>query len=120
MASLRKTITNLCPKRSFPSSRTSAIPLSFPSLTSSAIRRARLSGFTWYGSSVITRQVLLLISSISTTERIMIEPRPVRYASSIPLYPTIRAFVGKSGPFTNFKIASKASSADASGLSKAH
>ncbi|CAB4941915.1 unannotated protein [freshwater metagenome] len=48
------------------------------------------------------------------------EPRPVRYASSIPLRPTIKPLVGKSGPFTIPSIVVKESSGDASGLSKAH
>jgi len=50
-----------------------------PSFTSSAIFSARLSGLTWYGSSVATRVVRpLMSSSTSTTARMVIEPRPVR------------------------------------------
>jgi hypothetical protein len=60
--------------------------------------RATLSGFTWYGSSVITRHVRPWISSTFTTARIVIEPRPVRCASRMPLVPRICAPVGKSGP----------------------
>ena len=60
------------------SSRTSAMPVTRPSLTSSAIFCARLSGLTWNGSSLTTRQLRPWISSCSTTARIMIEPRPVR------------------------------------------
>ena len=55
------------------------MPAILPSLTRSAIFSARLSGLTWYGSSVTTRQrAVLLISSTSTTARIVTEPRPVR------------------------------------------
>ena len=41
----------------------------------------------------------------------MTEPRPVRYASSIPLRPTISAPLGKSGPLTRSSEASSSSSA---------
>ncbi len=55
------------------------MPAIRPSLTASAIARARLSGFTWYGSSVTTRMVRPLASSSTrTTERIRMLPRPVR------------------------------------------
>ena len=117
IASLRRTITSLWPSRSLPSSRTSAIPLMRPSLTSSAIFSAKLSGLTWYGSSVTTKHVRLFISSTSTTARIMIEPRPVRYASSMPWRPTIKALVGKSGPFTIVSSFSNKSFGSASGFS---
>ncbi|SKY15455.1 Uncharacterised protein [Mycobacteroides abscessus subsp. abscessus] len=53
------------------------MPLSFPSLTCSAIDAIRLSGLTWYGSSVTTRVVVPLFSSMSTTLRIRMLPRPV-------------------------------------------
>ena len=59
---------------------------------------ARLSGLTWNGSSLTTRQVRPWISSMSTTARMVIEPRPVRYASRMPRRPTISPRVGKSGP----------------------
>src|SRR6476620_712925 len=39
-------------------------------------------------------------SSISATPRIRIEPRPVEYVSLMPCEPTIKPYVGKSGPLT--------------------
>ncbi len=78
-ASRLSTITSRWPVRPLDSSRTSAMPLIRPSLTSSAIFSARLSGLTWNGSSVATRQARpLRSSSTSTTARMVIEPRPVR------------------------------------------
>ena len=47
------------------------------------------------------------------------DPRPVRYADSIPSRPTIKAFVGKSGPFTKDIAFSRVSSGVASGFSSA-
>ncbi len=44
-------------------------------------------------------------SSISTRARILIEPRPVSYASLIPSRPMISPAVGKSGPLI-FRISS--------------
>ena len=77
-ASRLSTMTRRWPVRPEVSSRMSAMPVIFPSLTRSAILIARLSGLTWYGSSVITRQVRPWSSSMLTTARIVIEPRPVR------------------------------------------
>ena len=57
---------------------------------------------------------------MSTTARMVIEPRPVRYASSIPRRPTIRALVGKSGPFTRSISALSRSSSEASKFSRYH
>lgn len=54
------------------------MPPTLPSFTRSAIFCARLSGLTWYGSSVTTRHWRFWISSTATTARIVIEPRPVR------------------------------------------
>ena len=119
-ASFFNTTTKRCPKRSFPSSLTSAIPAIFPSLTRSAIFNATLSGFTWYGSSLTTKHVRPLISSTSTTARMVIDPRPVRYASSIPWRPTTKPLVGKSGPFTNPSNAPSNSELLASGCSRDH
>ena len=48
------------------------------------------------------------------------DPRPVRYALSIPVRPTISAFVGKSGPFTIFSNCVSSSSGFASGCASAH
>ena len=48
------------------------------------------------------------------------EPRPVRYASSIPWRPTMIPRVGKSGPLTMPSSAVSVSSLDASGFSSAH
>ena len=96
------------------------MPGILPSRARSAIFSARLSGLTWYGSSVITRHVRPWISSISTTARIVIEPRPVRYASWMPRVPRICAPVGKSGPWMRCMSASSSSSRVASGFSSAH
>ena len=60
-----------------------------------------------YGSSVTIILFLpFAIGSILVIARTRILPRPVRYASSIPLVPRISAPVGKSGPLTIFKISS--------------
>ena len=78
-ASRLMVMTIRMPIRSEDSSAMSATPLIRPSLCSWAIDSTRLSGFTWYGSSVTTRMVRpLASSSMSTTARIRIEPRPVR------------------------------------------
>ncbi len=60
------------------------------------------------------------ISSTSTTARMVIDPRPVRYASSIPRRPRMVAPVGKSGPWIRSMSASSSSSFDASGFSRNH
>ena len=78
IASRLSTITSRWPVRPLVSSRMSAMPDRRPSRSSSAILPARLSGLTWNGSSLTTRQVRPWISSTSTTARMMIEPRPVR------------------------------------------
>ncbi len=109
------------PVRDDESSRTSEMPVSFPSPTSSAMRSRRLSGFTWYGSSVTIRLCRpLASSSTSTTARIVIDPRPVRCASAMPRLPMIVAPVGKSGPWTISRRAVKRSSVEASGLFSSH
>ena len=108
------------PVRPDDSSRNSEMPVIFPVLTNSAIRSDKLSGLTWYGSSVTTNWVRPReSSSTSTAARMVIEPRPVRYASSIPRRPTMYAAVGKSGPFTRSINASKSSSRVAVGFSNA-
>ena len=67
------------PDRDDESSRTSEIPVSLPSPTSSAMRSSRLSGLTWYGSSVTTMTCRPRASSSTVTvARMVIEPRPVR------------------------------------------
>ena len=96
------------------------MPVTRFSRTRSAIFLASVSGFTWYGSSVTTRQMRPWISSTSTIARIVIEPRPVRYASSMPLWPRIVAPVGKSGPLIRTRSAASSSSRDASGWSRCH
>ena len=96
------------------------MPPTLPSLTRSAIFCARLSGLVWYGSSVTTRHWRSWISSTATTARIVMEPRPVRYASSMPLRPTTSAPVGKSGPLIRSMRASSSSSCEASGCSRDH
>lgn len=63
------------------------MPLTLPS---DRLLIARLSGFAWYGSSVTTRQVTVDFFTL-TTARMVMEPRPVRYASSMPLVPRICA-----------------------------
>ncbi|SLH46013.1 Uncharacterised protein [Mycobacteroides abscessus subsp. abscessus] len=60
-----------------------------------------------------------LSSSISTTPRILIEPRPVVYASWMPWVPTIRPAVGKSGPLIRSMHAARVVSSSASWLSSA-
>ena len=95
------------------------MPASLPSFTISAIFAASWSGFTWYGSSVTTRQVRPWISSTLTTARMMIEPRPVRYASAMPRVPRIVAPVGKSGPLIRCVTAAASSSGPASGFASA-
>ena len=97
----------------------SAMPVILPSRARSLILTATLSGLTWYGSSVITRHVRPWISSTLTTARIVIEPRPVRYASWMPRVPRICAPVGKSGPGMRCISASSSSSREASGFSSA-
>ena len=120
-ASRLSTSISRMPVRPLDSSRMSAMPVSLPSLTSSATRSARLSGLTWYGSSVTTRLVRPLVSSsTSTTARIRIEPRPVRYASWIGVVPTISPAVGKSGPFTMLINWSSVVASSSSGLARHH
>ena len=77
------------------------MPSIFFVFTSSAIFSIRRALFTMYGSSV-TMIWLLPFGRVSilVTARTLILPRPVRYASSMPLVPKISAAVGKSGPFT--------------------
>ena len=77
------------------------MPSRSPALTSSVIFCSMTSTEVWYGSSVTTMVSPVRPSSISATARILMEPRPVRYASRIPWRPRISAPVGKSGPFTN-------------------
>ncbi len=83
---------------------TSEISLSTFSLTRSAIFLITPESppfFTPYGSSV-TMIAFLPPRSSSTCARprMMIRPRPVRYASRTPERPTMIAPVGKSGPLT--------------------
>ena len=100
LASLRRSIQIRMPSRLEWSFR-SVIPSIFLSLTSSAIFSIRRALLTRYGSSVtIIRDLPFGSVSIFVTARTRILPRPVRYASSIPLVPRIVAPVGKSGPFT--------------------
>ena len=83
------------------------IPSIFFSFTRSAIFSISLALLTRYGSSVTIIWLFPFGNvSIFDTARTRILPRPVRYASSIPLVPRIVAPVGKSGPFTIFKISS--------------
>ena len=118
-ASRFSTSTRRWPVRPDVSSRMSAMPWILPSRTASRIETTRRSGFTWYGSSVTTRHMRPLISSVLTTARIVMRPRPVRYACSMPLWPRIVAPVGKSGPLMRSISASSSSSRVASGWSSA-
>src|SRR5690625_5955263 len=61
-----------------------------------------------------------LISSVETTARWVMEPRPVRYISSMPLVPTMLAPEGKSGPLMRSRHASSSSGLVASGLDSSH
>ena len=77
--------------------------LTLPDFTRSAIFSASRDLLTWYGSSVTTmRPRPPDPSSTEHTARILIEPRPVSYASRMPSRPMMIAPVGKSGPLTNF------------------
>ena len=105
-ASLRKSMQILIPSRLEWSFR-SVIPSIFLSLTSSATFEIRRALFTRYGSSVtIILDFPFGRVSMFVTARTRIFPRPVLYASSIPLLPRIVAPVGKSGPFTISRISS--------------
>jgi hypothetical protein len=76
-ASRFSSITMRMPVRS-DSSRTSEMPSTFFSPTSSAIRSMSLALFTWYGSSVTTIcSKSFLRSSTSATARTLMMPRPV-------------------------------------------
>ncbi len=81
--------------------RSSLMPSRSPARTSSVIFCSITSTDVWYGSSVTTMRSPTRPSSISATARILMEPRPVRYASRMPWRPRISAPVGKSGPLTN-------------------
>ena len=104
--SLRSSMQTLIPSR-LDWSLKSVIPSTFLSLTSSAIFSINLALFTMYGSSVTTMRFFpFAIGSILETARTRIFPRPVLYASSIPLVPRIDAPVGKSGPLMISMISS--------------
>ena len=106
LTSRRSSIQIRIPSR-LVSSRISVSPSTFLSLCNSAIFSISLALLTIYGSSVTTILFLpLSIGSISVTARTLIFPRPVRYASSIPLVPKICAPVGKSGPLIIPRISS--------------
>ena len=104
------------------SSRRSAMPSIFLSLTRSAIFSSRAALFTWYGSSVTMIAVRSpRTSSNATCARITIRPRPWAYicriASTVSHSPVraLRCFskrkivppVGKSGPCTNWHRSSE-------------
>jgi hypothetical protein len=59
-------------------------------------------------------------SSASTTARIRIEPRPVRYASWIAVVPTMSPAVGKSGPLTILMSSSRVVASSSSGWARHH
>ena len=82
------------------SSRSSAMPSIFFSLTSSAIFSISRALFTWYGSSVTTIASRPLSSLTSTSARAFMRtrPRPVWYAAWMPATPLMMPAVGKSGP----------------------
>ncbi|SKV49535.1 Uncharacterised protein [Mycobacteroides abscessus subsp. abscessus] len=77
-ASRLSTTTIRRPTRSELWSSMLEMPAILPSRTCSAMEVMKLSWLTWYGSSVITKDVLPLeSSSISATPRMRMEPRPV-------------------------------------------
>ena len=98
----------------FDSSRRSVIPSTRLSRTKSAIFSMSLALLTRYGSSETTMRCFpFCIGSILVTARTRIFPLPVRYASSTPLFPSIVAPVGKSGPWTRAITSSSAVSRSA-------
>ncbi len=80
------------------SSRNSEIPSICLSRTSCAIFSMSLDLFTWKGSSSMTMTSLFPFCSMCVFARTLIRPRPVVYASVIPLRPKMIPPVGKSGP----------------------
>ena len=111
-ASFFSSTTTRMPRRS-DSSRTSEIPSTRPSRTSSAIFSIIEALLTMYGiSSTTMRRLPPRASSTSARARTVSRPRPVRYASRICAEPWMRAAVGKSGP-GSFSIRS---SSEARGL----
>ena len=85
------------------------------------MRSASVSGLHMYGSSVMAMSWRPLSSSSrSITARMMTEPRPVRYASSMPCLPTMRPPPGKSGPWMRAMAASRISAGVAPGFSSTH
>ena len=104
--SLRSSMLMRIPSR-LDSSVIPVIPSIFFVFTSSAIFSMSLALLTRYGSSV-TMIWLFPFGAVSifVTARTLIFPRPVRYASSIPLVPRISAPVGKSGPLMICKTSS--------------
>ena len=98
LTSLLNSIHTLIPLLS-DSSLKSVIPSIFLSLASSAIFCISFALLTMYGSSVTTILFLpFAIGSMSVTALTLILPRPVLYASLIPIFPIIVPPVGKSGP----------------------
>ena len=82
------------------SSRSSLMPSSFFSFTSSAIFSISRALLTWYGISVtaIASRPVDSLTSISARARMRTRPRPVRYALMMPAVPLMMPAVGKSGP----------------------
>ena len=81
--------------------RISRTPSITRALASSAIFSSMASTEVWYGISLTTMRSPLGPSSISALARILMDPRPVRMADTMPARPMIWAPVGKSGPLTN-------------------
>ena len=76
-ASRLSVTTMRMPTRSEDSSSILEMPTILPAVTCSAMLWMKLSGLTWYGSSVMVMTWRLPISSISVTPRMRMEPRPV-------------------------------------------
>ena len=105
--SLRSSMLMRMPSR-LDSSPMYVIPSIFFSLTRSAIFSIRRALFTMYGSSVtMILDFPLAMVSMLVTARTLILARPVRYASSMLLLPSMVAPVGKSGPLTISMISSR-------------
>ena len=95
-----RSMTTLIPSRS-DSSLMSLIPTILPARTRSAIVSIRFDLLTMNGISVMMmHSAPFAWVSAFARARTMILPRPVRYASRIPVRPKMMPPVGKSGPCT--------------------
>ncbi len=109
IASRLRSMTMRMPSRS-DSSRMSRMPSIFPLRTRSAIAVIRFDLLTMNGISVT-----MMLSepfwcvSVFARARMTTRPRPVVYASRIPLRPKMMPPVGKSGPLTILRSSSSGS-----------